>query len=68
MISDIIQLRKELHQFPELSDNELNTAQRIVQFIQNNSPTEIIQNIGGHGVAAVYKYGMRDPRLLYGVN
>ena len=47
--------RKELHQNPELSGNEVETAKRVVEFLQNYQPDEIITNIGGHGIAAIYK-------------
>lgn len=47
--------RKELHRNPELSGYEEQTAKRVVAFLQNYQPDEIITNIGGHGVAAIYK-------------
>lgn len=55
-LNSIINFRKELHKNPELSGFEFETAQRIKQFLIQNEPTEIIQNIGGTGLAAVYKF------------
>lgn len=52
----IIKLRKELHQHPELSGFEHETASRIRQFIQRHHPTTIIENISGTGLAAIYKF------------
>lgn len=46
--------RKELHRYPEVSGNEEATAKRVVDFLKNYEPDEIITNIGGHGVAAIY--------------
>ena len=57
----IIDLRKELHKHPELSGSELETAGRIRQFIAEHHPTEIINNIGGHGMAAVYTFSSKGP-------
>ena len=51
----IIPLRKELHQHPELSGSEFETTKRIRQFIEQHHPTQIIDNIGGAGLAAVYE-------------
>lgn len=61
MNSEIIKLRKELHQFPELSDSELNTAKRIKSFINTHHPTKIIEHIGGHGLAAIYEFSKDGP-------
>ena len=54
-IKDIIDFRKELHQHPELSGNEKKTAHRLKKFIHPFNPDKIIENIGGHGVIAVFK-------------
>ncbi|WP_413999041.1 amidohydrolase [Flavobacterium sp. W1B] len=51
-----IDFRKTLHQNPEISGFEFETAKRIQQFLAQNQPTEIIENIGGTGVAAVYQF------------
>ena len=53
---NLLSLRRELHQYPELSGREFETAKRIRKYIEQNNPTEIIDNIGDTGVAAVYKY------------
>lgn len=47
--------RKELHQNPEVSGEEKHTAKRVVEFLKNYAPDEIITNVGGHGVVAIYK-------------
>lgn len=57
MNAAIVNLRKELHQHPELSGEESNTAQRIKHFITtHHAPTRFINNVGGHGLVAVYEY------------
>lgn len=55
-LNTIINLRKTLHQNPELSGFEFATAKRIQQFLVQNQPTEIIENIGSTGLAAVYQF------------
>jgi amidohydrolase len=52
----VIDFRKTLHKNPELSGFEFETAKRIQQFLAQNQPSEIIENIGGTGLAAIYKF------------
>lgn len=55
-LNTVINLRKELHTNPELSGFEFETAKRMKQFLAQNQPSEIIENLGGTGLAAVYKF------------
>lgn len=52
----IINLRKELHKNPELSSFEFETADRIRKFVEKHNPTSIIENVGGAGLAVIYKF------------
>ena len=54
-LQKIIKLRHELHQNPELSDHEINTSKRIVEFVKQYKPDSIIENVGGYGVVCVFK-------------
>ena len=63
MIEKIKALRKELHQNPEVSGAEANTAKRIVSFIKTNYDTEIITEIGGEGVVAIYDFPDKGPTI-----
>ena len=64
MIEELIKLRKEIHQHPELSGQEIATSKRIINFIKSHSPTKIIDNIGGHGLAVVYEFGQGGPTVM----
>lgn len=56
-MDQLIQLRKTLHQFPELSGKERETAKRIHSFLASYAPpTRFIEQIGGHGLAAIYEF------------
>ncbi|WP_405414046.1 amidohydrolase [Maribacter sp. Asnod1-A12] len=61
MNKTLVQLRKQLHQNPELSGKEHNTAKRIIEFVKEYNPTEIISAIGGAGVAVVYEFEENGP-------
>lgn len=65
MDQDLIDFRKELHSYPELSGEEKETAKRIIQKLKEFNPTEIIDNLGGHGVAAIYDSGNSGKTLLF---
>ena len=63
MINKIIKLRKELHQHPELSGRELETAKRIRTFIQTHHPTKMIEGLGDFGLAAIYEFSSTGPTV-----
>ena len=46
--------RQTLHSLAELAGNETKTAYQITKWLWECKPTEIIQNIGGHGVVAIF--------------
>lgn len=48
-------LRKELHKHPEVSGKEVNTAKRIISFLENYPPDELISEIATTGILAIYK-------------
>ncbi|WP_208022750.1 amidohydrolase [Flavobacterium jejuense] len=54
-MEELIQLRQELHQYPEISGNESKTAQRILDFLSKYKPDQMITNLGGEGILAIYK-------------
>lgn len=63
MNKTLVQLRKELHQHPELSGKEYTTAKRIIEFVKKYHPTEIIKYIAGTGVAVVYEFEESGPTI-----
>ncbi len=54
MLKDLVNLRKELHQHPELSGREEQTAKRIAEELSRYEPDEIFEEIGGTGVIAKF--------------
>lgn len=65
MIEPLLALRHDLHRHPEVAGQEVQTARRIVDFINQYAPSEIIEGLGGHGVAAVYRFGSGGPTILF---
>lgn len=60
----LVKLRKVLHKHPELSGHETETAKRIAGFLGSYKPTQLIEGIGGTGVAAVFAYFDHGPTVL----
>ena len=65
MQETLMNLRRELHRFPELSGNEKQTAGRIAKFLKPLKPDLILEKLGGHGVLAVFSSGQPGPEVLF---
>ena len=65
-MSDLLtSFRRELHAHPELAHNEHATAERVVAFMQQFNPTEIVTGIGGTGVIVTFDSGVKGPKMLF---
>lgn len=64
-MEELIQLRQELHKHPEVSGKETETAQRIIDFLSKYKPNEIITNLGGNGLLAIYKGNEEGNTILF---
>ncbi|WP_209596076.1 amidohydrolase [Ruegeria sp. HKCCSP351] len=62
-IARLTLLRHELHQHPELSGQEKNTAARVAELVHKAGADHVLTGIGGHGVAAVFESGQPGPSL-----
>ncbi len=65
LISQIIKIRRILHDIPELSGKEAVTAETIIGFLKTLSPKKIITQLGGHGVMAVFEGHLPGTVLLF---
>ncbi len=54
-LKKLIDFRHQLHQYPEVSLNEKNTAKTIIEFVKSYKPDEVIENIGGNGFVIIFK-------------
>ncbi len=64
-MNQLIQLRQTLHQFPETAQEEKETAKRILEFFQPLKPDRVIEQLGGMGLAFVFKGKKPGKRLLF---
>jgi amidohydrolase len=58
-LNTLIAFRKSLHQNPEVSGKEVNTAKKVKEFFQSYNPDQILEKIGGQGIAFIYN-GHKD--------
>jgi len=54
-LDKIIKLRHYLHQNPELSGNEKNTAEKIIHFINQYEPDQLVSASTGNGFAFIFR-------------
>ncbi len=62
---ELLNLRRNIHSEPELAGEENGTASKIEKFIYKYSPDETIKNIGGNGIAFVFKGEAEGPAVLF---
>lgn len=63
-LSAFVRIRQELHQHPELSSHEEKTAERIKQYFMAMKPDQVFENLGGHGLAFLFKGQQNGPVTL----
>ena len=64
---DVIELtafRRGLHEQPEISGEEFETARRVEKFLADTSPDWVLSGLGGTGVAVVYDSGRPGPTVM----
>ncbi|MDP2518753.1 amidohydrolase [Shimia thalassica] len=64
-LKELTEFRRELHQYPEVAGEEVETARKIASALTALSPTRIVTGLGGHGVAAVFESGFDGPTVLF---
>jgi amidohydrolase len=65
VLEEIQEARRYLHQHPEVSQEEQQTAQYITSQLEPLQPSRLITNLGGYGVAAIFDSGNSGPTLLF---
>ncbi len=61
---ELTQLRRELHKYPELSGEEVQTAIRINRFLSEQKPDRLLTGLGGKGVAAIFEGKIPGKRVM----
>ena len=64
-ITYLTEVRQALHQRPEISGEEKQTAARIIQELKQAGADQIWENLGGYGVAAAFRGAQPGPTVLF---
>lgn len=64
MNQEIIKLRHEIHKYPEVSNKEYKTSERIINFIKNYNPDEIIK-LGKTSVAFAFNGKVNGKTIVF---
>ncbi|MEB2773724.1 amidohydrolase [Algoriphagus sp. D3-2-R+10] len=64
-LSELVNLRHLLHQNPEIAGEESATAEKILAFFAKLKPDQTIQNLGGNGLAFIFKGKNPGHRSLF---
>lgn len=62
---ELVQLRRFIHQHPEISGDEQETAAFLLSKIRNLKPTAILKDLGGNGFLVVFDSGKEGSSLLF---
>lgn len=65
LIDELQKLRHNLHQNPELSGEEVVTANSIIRFLKNFEPDNIVSGIGGNGIIAEFRGEQNGPTVAF---
>jgi amidohydrolase len=60
-----IRLRHDLHRLPEVSGEEAATAARIAHEMRELGADEVVTDLGGHGVAAIFEGKAPGPAIAF---
>jgi len=61
----LINFRRELHAHPETAGQEMSTAGRLRGFITPFKPDRIIENIGGNGIAFIFRGEQAGNKIMF---
>lgn len=64
-VQALIQLRQRLHQYPETAGTEKRTARILFEFLQTLPGWELTQNVGGHGLIAIFHCPAPGKTILF---
>lgn len=64
-LKQLSEFRKTLHQYPELSGEEKETAKRVLEFFKGIKPDKTIKGLGGTGLAFIFEGKESGPTSLF---
>jgi len=65
MTDTLVQLRRNIHQNPEISGEEIQTAALILDFLKDIKYTKIETQVGGNGILVLFDSGNEGKTLMF---
>ncbi|GAK96918.1 N-acyl-L-amino acid amidohydrolase [Nonlabens tegetincola] len=64
MFNELVEIRRDLHQYPELAGNEKRTATLVADYLKELQ-LEVHENIGGYGVVGILDTGKPGKKIAW---
>jgi len=64
-LTELVALRRKLHAHAELAGEEVVTSRIIRDFVESHEPHELVTELGGAGLAAVFEGGEAGPSVMF---
>ena len=55
LLPELIKIRRDFHEYPELSGKEEETAKKVAAYLKEMGCDQVIEHVGGYGVIGVIK-------------
>lgn len=55
LMPKLVKIRRDFHEYPEISQHEVETSKKVAAYLKEMGCDEVIENVGGHGVIGVIK-------------
>ena len=55
LMPKLSKIRRDFHEYPEVSQHEVETAKKVAAYLKEIGCDEVIENVGGHGVVGIIK-------------
>ncbi len=65
LLEKLSRFRRQIHQNPEVSGKEYETAKAVAEFLRSCKPDQLLEEVGGTGVVAVFDSGRKGPSVMF---
>ena len=55
LMPKLVEIRRDFHEYPETSQNEVETSRKVASYLKEMGCDQVIENVGGHGVIGIIK-------------
>lgn len=64
-MDQLLKIKAELHNSPEYSNQEKQTAEIVLKYLNETNPDFLHKNVGGYGIIAGYKGNLPGPSVMF---